>query len=456
MAPLRSISRRTTLLSAAVLAGLRTRPAAGAGPAGETEADGISIDLGRDTGGTVFAEAFGVAVSAGSSDFAMLAHPRFQSVARQLDWPLLRLNFSAADPLAGVFPNRASATHRVVPNWRYLDNIITGLPHFFNGRLVLCLSKAASWLDVRESADRALYGDMAVQVAKHLVARGLTMPIYWECINEPEYNEISFEDAAYLCQQAAIQLKTFNPAYRIGGPTISTNHDVDSLPTRIKTWSQIAGNQCDYFSFHRYSQATPKTPDDEVYAQALGYGALVRLIRSHVPAGLPLFMGEYAIDGIPSKLEVRQTTIVGALFNTLVLCTAIAEGRLESAAVWEAYDDTDSYGIVTPDYQATPAALTLRLLRRTMPGRIVYATKPSGLPLYCLASKADAGFGITLVNYGTAALRLPVTLRDSTVTSVQYDEISAAHPQGTRRTMPVASLNSLLLPARAIVVLSVS
>jgi hypothetical protein len=449
------INRRGLLLSALLPAATRPVWAAnGAEPA--VDVDALSIDLGRDTGGTVHAEAFGVAVSAGSNDFAMLAHPRFQAVARQLDWPLLRLNFSAADLLVGIFPNRASATHRVVPNWAYLDNIINGLPRFFNGRLVICLSKPARWLDLHENADRALYGDMAVQVAKHMAARGLTMPIYWECINEPEYSGVNLDDAAHLTKHAAIQLKAYNPSYKIGGPTVSTNHDVDDLPAHIRSWVKIVGNNCDYFSFHRYSQATPKTPDDEVYAQAIGYGALVKMIRANVPSALPLFMGEYAVDGTPSKLEGRQLTIVGALFNTLVLCSAIAEGNLESAAVWEAYDDVDSYGVVTPDYTATPAALALRLLRRTMPGRIVLSARPAGQTLVCLASRADAGFGVALINYGNKALRLPLTLLDAKVTAVQYEEISAAHPQGTHHTMLLTGLADLILPRLSIVILSAS
>jgi hypothetical protein len=147
------------------------------------------VDLNTPTGQIVHGTEFGLSTSMGDGahDYLPYGDPSFYNVANQYPVDLLRHSWELNTFMDVMFPSRSSASS---PNFGNLDNFLNNQANFksfFNndtGTQVVTLG-FPSWMDISNSSDQALYGQMVAEVAQHFAAKG--MPIhYWELVNEPD------------------------------------------------------------------------------------------------------------------------------------------------------------------------------------------------------------------------------------------------------------------------------
>lgn len=449
------------------------------------------------TGATALPTAFGISINAGNNDFATMLNT---TVLGTTTWQagintiggigLIRVLPDFLITGAGGIWNSRAAWTAATPNFAHVDNLTTALKQMaFAGRVVFSMGRPdGTWLDITNTVDQDIYGQMAVQLATRFIANGYTGITYWEGPNEQE----SFVTAAQLaaCHAAlATRLKAFNPAYVVGGPVLSNDPALGGRAAYVTATKNAMGTNMGFISYHYYNNALVNNHQNQ-FAAAIagvnpptsGYGVVAANTRALVAGNLPLLLGEYNMHGVSDPTEVDQQTHIGAVYNTLAILDSIKNGNLEMGAIFSGWEDfptgagAETYGIINgattqtnggtfPPGQIYPVAYTLGRLFQKMPGNVVNTnanpssvriTPPDGTGLYTMATVIPntSTFGIALVNSkDTGAITVNVAI--STVPqSVTYFEISATHLTPLIQTKTAAQLAALSIPAMSVVILS--
>jgi len=430
---------------------------AAAGPA--PQAGVVQINLGAETGQVVTGGEFGLATTMGTPNWSYqsYADPSFQTLANQYPTDLLRHNWELNTQMDILFPSRGSVAH---PDYSHIDNYLdqqANLKGFFdNGSATQIVTLGfPSWLNIGDPADQALYAAMVKGIAQHFIDKGEPIPNY-ELVNEPDGHE-NITDLAHTFNAVADALHSLDPSYKLGGLTESYVHSDD-----LKTFFGICGKNVGFVSWHQYvtGDSGSKSSQQEVTdslngAQSAGQTVRALMQASGIPDSVPLFLGEYNVDGGDYN-DPANANMVGA-----VAAAATTYGMIHSnanftmGALWDVQNDS-AYSVFghQGDYRIDPVGVVLADLTAYMPGNMVQTTMPSNAPgLVGYATKGGAGFSVALIDTNMSQGYTVDLSKDGLPTGGLYRvEVSAANPKGSKTAL--ADLSHVSVAAGSVVIVT--
>jgi len=430
---------------------------AGAGPA--PQAGVVQVNLGAETGQVVTGGEFGLATTMGTPNWSYqsYADPAFQALANQYPTDLLRHNWELNTQMDILFPSRGSAGK---PDYSHIDNYLNqqgNLKGFFNndtGTQIVTLG-FPSWLNIGDLADQALYAGMVKGIAQHFIDKGEPIPNY-ELVNEPD-GHANITDLAHTFNAVADALHSLDPSYKLGGLTESYVHQDD-----LKTFFGICGKNVGFVSWHQYvtGDSGSKSSQQEVTdslngAQSAGQVARALMQASGIPDSVPLFLGEYNVDG-GNYNDPANANMVGA-----VAAAATTYGMIHSnanftmGALWDVQNDS-AYSVFghQGSYQVDPVGVVLADLTAYMPGTMVQTAMPSNTPgLVGYATKSGGGFSVALIDTNLSQGYTVDLGKDGLPTSGLFRvEVSAANPKGSKTAL--ADLSHVSVAAGSVVIVT--
>ena len=430
---------------------------AGAGPA--PQAGVVQVNLGAETGQVVTGGEFGLATTMGTPNWSYqsYADPAFQAVADQYPTDLLRHNWELNTQMDILFPSRGSVGK---PDYSHIDNYLNqqgNLKGFFNndtGTQIVTLG-FPSWLNIGDPADQALYAGMVKGIAQHFIDKGEPIPNY-ELVNEPD-GHANITDLAHTFNAVADALHSLDPGYKLGGLTESYVHSDD-----LKTFFGICGKNVGFVSWHQYvtGDSGSKSGQQEVTdslngAQSAGQAVRALMQASGIPDSVPLFLGEYNVDGGDYN-DPANANMVGA-----VAAAATTYGMIHSnanftmGALWDVQNDS-AYSVFGHQgaYQVDPVGVVLADLTAYMPGNLVQTTMPGNTPgLVGYTTKSGAGFSTALINTSLSqGYTVDLGKGGLPTTGLYRVEVSAANPKGSRTAL--ADLSHVSVAAGSVVIVT--
>jgi len=430
---------------------------AAAGPA--PQAGVVQINLGAETGQVVTGGEFGLATTMGTPNWSYqsYADPSFQTLANQYPTDLLRHNWELNTQMNILFPSRSSVSD---PDYSHIDNYLNqqdNLKGFFDnnsGTQIVTLG-FPSWLDIGDPNDQALYARMVKGIAQHFIGKGEPIPNY-ELVNEPDGHE-NITDLAHTFNAVADALHSLDPSYKLGGLTGSYVH-----PDDLKAFFGICGKNIGFVSWHQYvtGDSSSKSSQQEVTdslngAQSAGQTVRALMQASGIPDSVPLFLGEYNVDGGDYN-DANNANMVGA-----VAAAATTYGMIHSnanftmGALWDVQNDS-AYSVFghQGDYRIDPVGVVLADLTATMPGNMVQSAMPGNTPgLVGYATKSGAGFSTALINTNLSQGYTVDLGKDGLPTSGLFRvEVSAANPKGSKTAL--ADLSHVSVAAGSVVIVT--
>ncbi len=430
---------------------------AAAGPA--PQAGVVQINLGAETGQVVTGGEFGFATTMGTPNWSYqsYADPSFQKLANQYPTDLLRHNWELNTQMDILFPSRGSVAH---PDYSHIDNYLdqqANLKGFFDNSSATQIVTLGfpSWLNIGDPADQALYAAMVKGIAQHFIDKGEPIPNY-ELVNEPDGYE-NITDLAHTFNAVADALHSLDPSYKLGGLTESYVHSDD-----LKTFFGICGKNVGFVSWHQYvtGDSGSKSSQQEVTdslnsAQSTGQTVRALMQASGIPDSVPLFLGEYNVDGGDYN-DPANANMVGA-----VAAAATTYGMIHSnanftmGALWDVQNDS-AYSVFghQGNYRIDPVGVVLADLTAYMPGNMVQTTMPSNAPgLVGYATKSGAGFSVALIDTNLSQGYTVDLSKDGLPTSGLYRvEVSAANPKGSKTAL--ADLSHVSVAAGCVVIVT--
>jgi hypothetical protein len=251
---------------------------------------------------------------------------------------------------------------------------------------------------------------------------------------------------ANIFNVAANALKSVDPANKLGGLTESWYH-ADNAATFFK----IAGPNIGFISWHPYvTNGSDGKSDQQEVTDTLGLAAQAQSVRAQataagIPTSVPLFLGEYNIDGgnYTDPNNGNMIGAVGAAATTYAMITS--NTNMTMGALWETLND-GSYNVfgAQGNYAADPVAVTLSTLSDYMPGDLVQTTMPSNTPgLVGYTTTYNGGFSTALIDTNLSqGYTVDLSQGNLPTTGLTRVEISSQYPQGNRRATRPRSLIS--------------
>jgi len=430
---------------------------AAAGPA--PQAGVVQINLGAETGQVVTGGEFGLATTMGTPNWSYqsYADPSFQTLANQYPTDLLRHNWELNTQMDILFPSRGSVAH---PDYSHIDNYLdqqANLKGFFDNSSATQIVTLGfpSWLNTGDPADQALYAAMVKGIAQHFIDKGEPIPNY-ELVNEPDGYE-NITDLAHTFNAVADALYSLDPSYKLGGLTESYVHSND-----LKTFFGICGKNVGFVSWHQYvtGDSGSKSSQQEVTdslnsAQSAGQTVRALMQASGIPDSVPLFLGEYNVDGGDYN-DPANANMVGAVAAAATTYGMIySNANFTMGALWDVQNDS-AYSVFghQGSYQIDPVGVVLADLTAYMPGNMVQTTMPSNAPgLVGYATKGGAGFSVALIDTNLSQGYTVDLGKDGLPTGGLYRvEVSAANPKGSKTAL--ADLSHVSVAAGSVVIVT--
>lgn len=418
----------------------------------------VSVNLSAITGQVVHGTEFGLAATMGTAnhDYTPYGDPKFLNVANRYPVKLFRHNWELNTFMDIMFPSRTSVNS---PNFAYLDNFLNNkakFEHFFNnstGIQVVTLG-FPSWLNIGDAADQQLYGQMVVAIAKHFSHRG--MPVHWwDLVNEPD-GHLDIAAVSNIFNVTDSALKRYDLANRLGGLALGWNQ-----PDNFATFFQISGPHIGFISWHQYvtngsdGKSNQQVVDDSmnnIFRDAQAIRSQAR--RAGIPDSVPLFMGEYNIDGAIYD-DPRNGNIVGAVGAAAATYAMIASNtNCTMGALWTVANGS-AYSVFgsQPKYAVDPIGVALSWLGEYMPGNLVQTVMPRNTPgLVGYATKTAKGFSLALINTNLSQEYEVDISKNGFPPGVKVMEISGANLQGSKRT--ISTPTNITVPAGSILIIA--
>ena len=427
------------------------------GPA--AQAGVVQINLNATTGQIVTGAEFGLSTTMGDYNHTYLpyADPALQAVVNQYPTDLLRHNWELNTMMDLIYPSRGSAA---APNFTNIDTYLKqqgNLTGFLkNGTATQIVTLGfPSWLNIANSADQQLFGNMVKAIAQHFIAMGEPVGNY-ELVNEPD-GFYTATDMANMFNVVAQALKSVDPSYKLGGLT-ETYPRMDDL----QTFFRIAGPNIGFVSYHQYvTNGSDGKNDQQVVSDSLtsslqGPAQVRALMQANgISNNVPIFLGEYNVDGANFD-DPNNGNMVGAVAAAAVTYGMIASNsNATMGALWCA-ENGSAYSVFggVGNYYADPIGVVLSDLTQYMPGNIVNTTMPSNTPgLVGYTTQYGQGFSTALIDTSLSVGYTVDLSHDGLPTTGLFRvEVSNAHPGGIKTA--ITDLSHVSVAAGSVVIIT--
>jgi Glycosyl hydrolases family 39 len=460
----RSMLGRSALALGSALAVARdlTGPQAAAAEPGPAASGSLAtVGFAATTGRFAPAALWGFATAAlCDRNFGLCEDARFVGAAASLNMALLRLNSTAGAGSTGsgywtdaVFRNGANN-----PDWSVMAAFMNAAHTFINPTCRLILGIKFNGTFAKPSDYAAACRQLAIHL-KNTPSGDRPLPVWGFEVDNETNSRLDIGTYCSFFNAAADALHAVDPDYKVIGP-------VDSYvdPGRLNTFASNCGSRVGRICYHnyRYCQGSDSTPlDDELFQSrrpARDARDARRALARTPAANVPLMMGEWNMECAAGN-EPREQEVVAAPFSAYWMLSGFLSGAgVDCGAVWELVND-GFYGAIQ-DGRVDPAGRLLSTAGQTMEGNQV-ACDFAGNGAISLATTRDGGFGVMLVNYGSATRAGTVGLSHWPVNptgngTIRRWEISHAFPRGNLSALPVAGgvTSPTTVPPRSVVILT--
>ena len=431
------------------------------GSTGQMAGAKLNVDLTSLTGQTVPGTLFGFGTGAFADDgFEFTGEPAIQAQAKLLAPTLFRVNMNAGAAGTG-FEDAIFANGVDSPQWQYFDPLFTNASKWFapNTQILMGVGSA-----VNNNISADTLASWATALANRAKQDGREI-FLWEVWNEP--NGV-IPDGTYngWFNAVADALHAVNPKYLVFGPVHS--YVAGHPDTSLQAWANACGAKAGGICMHTYGFGN-WTTDDELFA-ITDLPTQADTIRKSVAgtpaANLPIFLGEWNIDGSGATLPQEQG-IQGAIYNAVNLHRTIDMNiNTQYGANWEIFGD-NTYGVINDpangfysDYRIFPPGYYLSYAGQTMNGSRATATLTASGNLYALAVVSGNHFAVQIINYDSSADQTGFTVGIKAAQGLGGDvtrwELSPANLTPSTSTVACGTLatSGVSVPAEGIVILT--
>ncbi len=223
---------------------------------------------------------------------------------------------------------------------------------------------------------------------------------YWEPQNE-RIDAWGLNKMVTRYNKCAVAMKAVDPTIKIGGPA-----------SHQPWWSETGNflsqtkNNIDFVTYHHYGGGDGTVSNATIYNNAVSVGNAGGDVRSTmnsvgIPASTPLFLGETNIvwswDLDP---QGKMGSYVGAVFDAIVLQTAVVKGAIQSIQSWN--DRDGAYGKLDGSDNPRPAFYNLQVASNNMFGNWFNSTTTDNTKVLSLAVDNAGKKAIMLINRSTS------------------------------------------------------
>ncbi len=419
----------------------------------------VSANPASLTGQVVPATLFGVGTAAlFDNNAGDMANSSFLTTAKTLTVSLLRSNWGTQ---GGVFTDIFSSA-TATPNFGRISNYVNNVNATFPGTRQLITLGLAGWMNTSNATDQASYAQCAVKLAAYLAQQGAPC-FYYAMTNENDNMNIT--DFCNCFNALSSALKAYNPAIQVGGLTDSYSH-ID----RFQTF--LASCKPDFLDYHYYAVLDDLTTEQGGADAALMQKAITSAqpaisLRAAVGGSLPIFLGEWNIDGywyagggIANYYAGGiMTTYKNAVFSALVTYAHIkANVNVTMGGMWEIVSDSDYGWVPNPNSSnVIPAGLFMSQAAKIMGGSLFATGIGSNLTNFVSYGTAPSSgsWSLMLVNYDTSTSRTIAVNVTGGTGNVAYWEIGSAHQTAPLvQTVAYSSLSSVTVAPMTVIMLS--
>lgn len=450
------------------------------------------------TGNTALATAFGAAIN----DFGMndLANSNYATAYNQTGgFGLLRPN---PDNFNSTFTNGNANVgfngSGILNSCSEIDNFLQFCRNVNYSGQIICNSGAHAGM----SGTNAQQANNILNVAKYCVSKGFPIT-HWESYNEPS-GTVGNQPAADYCSALITAFANAGAPYNtytISGP-VSNNTFNDSTDL-FNRFSSVSIGAINFHTYGTGNYANAYDYDNQILScisTTTSYGRRVISARGSRTGNLPVFIGEYNMDGSPDPNELGQVRPDGGCFMALAIMDGIKVGNIQMMAIWHACQEhqgvgSETYGIINGSAQQNnggtflpwhiyPTGWILGRMANKMPGKVVQTTgtssitispvdgvvtggnsvdqgttySSSGATIYSMATvqPGTANFGVCICNYNrnNTVNNVVVTISTSPA-SVTYWECGSQNLTPLIKTLTSTQLAAgFSIPPFSVVILS--
>jgi hypothetical protein len=277
---------------------------------------------------------------------------------------------------------------------------------------------------------------------------------YWEVFNELEGSYLGkMSELITIYNAAVVKMKAKDPKIKVGGLSLTQPW---WSPTEQEQFYKGTAANLDFVSCHSYGMGSSDVVNTTIYKSAknvsydVGNNMRSRMNTAGIATTVPIFLGEtnisYAYNLDPLS---KMASNVGAVFDAIVLKTAIDEKKLASVQL---FNDRDGfYGKLSAANAKRPAFEVLKLASKNLYGSFVRSVSTVEDSIQALAViNANGNRTVMLINRALTDKSVTVNFTGFAANALVYVENNIKNALSTQNLTWNGTSRTFTMPSESV------